>query len=314
MASSVAEGAHAGREEGVTGVERATDVQIVRPRFSLLLAVATLLGALGALVALIPTIANSDTSPTVEAVNEVSGFYNEQHHHWAPASVTVAPGGAVTLQNTTEVAHGVEWVGGPATPVCASGVPVGSAPTAAGKKWSGACTFSLTGTYTFYCTVHGAEMTGTITVNAEGTTTTSQQTGSAPTASGESGPATASPLGGSPLSGRASTAVKLARSQHGRSVHGSVNVSSAGVGGRLEVDLLASAASLGNARHGSQTRIGRFLRSSLKAGAEPFTAPLTATGRAALSRRRRLAVTVKIVLTPAHGSAVRVSRSVVLHA
>ncbi len=48
-------------------------------------------------------------------------------------------------------------------------MPVGTTPAASGTKWSGACTFTQAGTYTFFCTVHGSEMTGTITVNTGGT-------------------------------------------------------------------------------------------------------------------------------------------------
>jgi hypothetical protein len=118
------------------------------------------------------------------------------------------------------------------------------------------------------------------------------------------------PTSGSPLTGSPS----LSSSQHGNAVRGSVQVSQAGAGGRLEVDLLASGASLAKAGHSAQTRIGQLLRSSLKAGSVPFSVPLTAKARSALRRHRRLALTVRIVLTSVHGAAVTVTKHVVLHA
>jgi hypothetical protein len=106
----------------------------------------------------------------------------------------------------------------------------------------------------------------------------------------------------------------LAASQHGSSVRGSLDVSKAGVGGRLEVDLLAKSASLARRGHSKQVTVGRFVRSSLYAGKITFSVSLNAKAKRALSRHHRLALSVQIVLTPLHGAAVIVTRSVVLHA
>jgi plastocyanin len=269
---------------------------------------------LGVAVAVLPAIAASEGSPTIEAVNS-PGVYGE--HHWMPATATVSAGGVVTLSNPTEVAHGVRWVSGPGTPSCEEGagkVPVGTTAAASGIKWSGTCKFTQPGTYTFYCTVHGAEMTGTITVNPSGTTTTTTTTTTPPGPPGGTTTAgTPTTLAESPLAGSASSAVKLGASQHGASVHGSVAVSQAGAGGRLEVDLLARSASLAGARHRPLARVGRLVRPSLRAGIVSFTVVLNAKARRALRLHRRLALTVRISLSPLHGSAVTVARSVVLH-
>ncbi len=96
-------------------------------------------------------------------------------------------------------------------------------------------------------------------------------------------------------------------------MRGSLEISQAGVGGRLEVDLLAGA-SLAKAGHSPQVRVGRLVRSSLYAGTTSFTVPLAVRARHALSRHHKLALTVKITLTPVHGAAVTVTRGVVLHA
>jgi len=258
---------------------------------------------------MLPAIASSETGPTIEAVNS-AGYYGEQRHSWLPSTATVGAGGVVTLSNPTTVNHGVRWVGGPTTPTCSSGVPVGTTEAASGAKWSGMCTFAQPGTYTFYCTVHGPEMTGTITVNPNGTTTTTTMTTPTTTTTTTTPTTPAEPPSGSPLVGGPS----LRSSQHGSSVRGSVQISKAGVGSRLEVDLLVKSASLAKVKRSMQVRVGRLVRSSLYAGSVSFVVPLTARGKAALRRQRRLALTVQIVLTPLSGAPVTVTKSVVLHA
>ncbi len=288
----------------------------MRLRRRLLFPVAALLGAT---VVVLPAIASSATSPeTVEAENKPgSGLYGEETHAWHPSQVTVSAGGVVKFSNPySNHAHGLKFTGGTAgtTPSC-TGIPVAAGEPTGAISWQGECTFSQPGTYTFICTVHPTEMTGTITVNPNGTTTTTPTTTTTTTPTtttpGEPGSETTS---GSPLAGSVAQAVKLAGSRHGKSVHGSVKVSQAGAGGRLEVDLLARSALLAKAKHPSRVRVGRLVRSSLSAGVVSFAVPLTAKARSALRRHRRLALTVQIVLTPVHGTAVTVTRSVVEHA
>jgi hypothetical protein len=102
-------------------------------------------------------------------------------------------------------------------------------------------------------------------------------------------------------------------SQRGEAVHGSVEVSQAAVGGRLEVGLSAGSASVANAHRPAQVRVGRLMRSLLHAGTVSFAVPLTPKAKQALARHRRLALTLKVRLVPVHGSAVGVARKVVLH-
>jgi plastocyanin len=111
--------------------------------------------------ALAPSVAGSEPAPTIEANNACAGG----GRCWKPPSATIFVGGSVNITNPTTVPHGVEWISGPTTPSC-SGVPLKGQPMPFGTNWSGSCTFAKPGTYVFYCTVHGAEMTGTITVNA----------------------------------------------------------------------------------------------------------------------------------------------------
>ncbi len=99
--------------------------------------------------------------------------------------------------------------------------------------------------------------------------------------------------------------VKLASTQHGAVVHGSLVVSSAGSDGQLQIELLTK---------GANAPAGKLVRSSPHAGKLTFAVPLNAKGKAALRHHRRLALTVKIALTPPHGAAVTVTRGVIVRA
>jgi hypothetical protein len=238
----------------------------------------------------------------------------------------------VAFSNPTAVPHGVEWVSVPATPVC-SGVPVGTTEAASGTQWSGNCTFTRPGTYSFYCTVHGAAMSGTITVSAAAgeppvTTTTTTATpppgsqgsggsaggggGGGPGQPGTTGAAEGAPgVGGSPFAG-AAQALKLKAQQHGSAVRGSLAVSSAGARGRLEVDVLSNVASLARGGHSSTVRVGKLERDSLVAGTVRFAVALNARAKRALARRGHLALTVEITLTPPGARAAKLERGVVM--
>jgi plastocyanin len=286
----------------------------IRRRLGYLLA-----ATLGAAVVVLPAVAASETAPTITAVNHPGGGYYGETHEWTPSQVTISQGATVTLSNPTEVKHGVEWVSAPATPTCDSGVPVGNTEAASNTKWSGTCTFTTPGTYIFYCTVHHAAMSGRVTVAANGTTTTTTTTTTptgtttttVPSTPGES-PTGATGTLGTPLAGSATNAVKLPFNQRGRSVRGSVAVSQAGAGGRLEVDLRASRASLASAGHPPLLRVGSTVHASLQAGRVPFSVALTTRARNVLRHRGRLALTVKVAVKPVSGATVTVTRSVVV--
>jgi plastocyanin len=116
--------------------------------------------------AVLPALALSETTPTVEAFNNPTGG-----HSWKPPAVTITEGGSINIKNPTSTLHGVEFHSGPATLSCTSGVPVGNSASASGTNWSGSCTYPKAGTYVFFCTVHGSEMTETVTVNSSGGST-----------------------------------------------------------------------------------------------------------------------------------------------
>jgi hypothetical protein len=288
--------------------------RLLRPRALLLFALAALVGTA---VAVLPALAAAPSEAKLE-VNE-----NCVEPDWpcwavpgsganpAPASkVTIAAGGEVKFADNANTAAAVVWMG--SAPAC-TGVPA-----SAMTKWEGTCKFEQPGTYKFESSTlfnEGGSLDYTkyeIVVESAATGTTPTTT--APTTTTTTAPTTPSePSHSSPLEG-GSRALKLAGSQHGSTVRGSIEVSQAGSDGRLEVGLFATGASLAKAGHPAQVRIGRLVRSSLKAGNVPFSVPLSAKGKAALRRHQRLALTVKITLTPQHGAAVTVTRGVVVHA
>ncbi len=258
---------------------------------------------LGLAVSVLPAVAGSETTPSISAYNE-PGIYGQ--HSWMPSTATVSSGGVVKFVNPYSTTyHGLKFTGGSAgaTPSC-TGIPAAASEETGAINWHGECTFSTPGTYTFICTVHPTEMKGTITVNPNGTTTTTTTTTTAtPTTPVE--PQPGSPLLGSP---------SLRSSQRGGSVKGSLDISTAGAGDRMEIDVFANRASLAKAGHARRVRVGRLVRGSVSAGKLSFAVKLNAKARSALKRHRRLALAVKITLTPVHGEPLTVPRSVVEHA
>jgi hypothetical protein len=278
---------------------------------------------IGAAVAVLPALAAAPSEAKLE-VNE-----NCVEPNWpcwatpgsgsspAPASkVTIATGGEVMFTDKTATKANIAWTG--TAPTCSSGVPV--SPASPTTDWEGKCKFEQPGTYKFESstlfigeglnyTMYEIVVEGAATGTTPTTTTTTTPTTTTPTT-----PTTPSePSHGTPLEG-GSRALKLAGSQRGSAVHGSIKVSRAGAGGRLEVGLFAAGASLAKAGHPAQVRVGRLVRSSLKAGSVSFSVPLSVKGKAALRRHRRLALTVKIMLTPLHGASVTITRGIVVRA
>ena len=230
---------------------------------------------------------------------------------------TIAQGGTISFEdNEARYPTDVLWQG--AAPSCTSGVPV-TPPTKTG--WSGTCTFANAGDYKFESqdlfdedgfdyTKYEVVVEGSATAPSTPSTGEGGSKGSTPgtTTSGPA-PAGESPTG-SPLSG----APKIGSSQRGSTVEGSLEVSKAGGGDRLEVELLATTASLAKAGHATQQVVGRSVSASVSAGQRSFSVKLNAKAKRALKRHHRLALKVKITLTPTHGEPTTVTRSVTLHA
>jgi plastocyanin len=269
-----------------------------------------LAAVLGLMVAVLPAVAASETAPSITAHNE-PGPYGYGTHSWTPSTVTIGAGGSVKFINPyTETYHGLKFTSGPssAKPTC-TGIPKEATEPVGALHWEGECTFSTPGTYLFVCTVH-PEMTGSVTVNQNGTTTVTTTTPTTTTTTTTPSPA---PSSESPLLGNVSQALRIARNQHGATVRGSVAISKVGAGGRLEVDLFAANASLAANRHRASVRVGRLVRSSLPSGKVSFAVALSKRARAALKRHRELSLTVRVKLEFSKSKPVNATRMVVEH-
>jgi plastocyanin len=270
---------------------------------------------LGAAVAVLPALAASSAAKL--EVNDNCVQLNWPC--WAtpgsnqPAfTTTVASGGTVTFVDRAKEAN-IAWTG--TAPTCEPSVPV--APAAPKTNWEGTCTFATPGTYKFESSTLFKEKTVYSNIDytkyeivVEGSATTTGTTGTTTTTTTTTPPASPE----SPLAGSQAQAVKVAKSQHGGSVKGLIDLSQAAAGDRLQVDLLAQSASLAKAKHSTRVRVGRYVRSSLSAGKLSFSVKLNAKAQRAVKRHHRLALTVEIVLAPASGKALTVTRSVILHA
>jgi hypothetical protein len=287
-----------------------------------------LVALLGAAVVVLPALAASSEAK-LEVAENCNSYLNWQC--WTapgasptPAVIKLAAGGVVTFADKTNFPASITWKG--AAPTCSATVPV--IPAAAATGWEGTCKFEAPGTYQLE-TPGMYYPKATIEVSAPTTSTTGTTT-TGSTSSGSSGSSTMGSGSGSPTSaqsgvptatntplgallvGSQSSAVMLGTSQHGRSVHGSIDLASAAVGGRLEVTLLARGASLAGAGHSGRVRVGRVVRSSLHAGSVSFAVALDAAAAHTLRIHGHLALAVKIVLAPLHGSALTITRSVLL--
>jgi len=290
----------------------------MRSRTLLLFALVALLGAA---VVVLPALAAAPSEAKLEVnencVEAIWPCWTTEGSASRPQptrSVTIASGGTVTFIDHGKEAN-IAWTG--TAPICQSTVPVSPTPPKTG--WEGTCKFEQPGTYSFESSTLFNDGVDNYTkyeivVESAGTPTTptTTPTTTTPTTTTPT-PSEPSHSSGSPLEG-GSGALKLADSQQGTTVHGSIRVSKAGSGGRLEVGLFAAGASLVKAGHPAQVRVGRLVRSSLKVGNVPFSVTLTAKAKAALRRHRRLALKVKIALTPLHGAAVTIARGIVVHA
>ncbi len=286
----------------------------MRIRRQLRLAAAALAGA--AVVVLPAQAASESTSGQAQITAENVGL---SAHYWTPPSVRIEPGGSVVFSNPTSVPHGIRWTSSPGghTPSCAESVPVGTTASASGPNWSGSCSFAAAGVYTFYCTVHGPAMSASVTVTAPTTTTGTTPTTTGPVAGGPvagggqpGAGGSPNPSGGGPSATGGLSALRLRPPRHGGTLRGSVDVPPADAGGRLEIDLFARAAALAAATPG--VRVGLLVRQTVPAGVSSFAIAVDRRARAALRTHGRLALTVRVLLTPRHGAASSISSRVTL--
>lgn len=199
-------------------------------------------------------------------------------YHWGDSTtgattVHIDPGGTVSFAYPSGGStHDADFGATPPTN-CSPSLP--TTPTAPG--WSSSCEFDTAGTYTFFCDLHSS-MRATVLVGDVpdppiGGGGSAGGGGGSGGGGGAGGQTTGSTLGG----------VKLARTQHGTRVVGSV----AGVaaGDSLTVTLTYKG-----------KKVGRLVKNGLAAGTASFKVGLTSSGRKLLKKRHKLAVKVSIAL------------------
>lgn len=247
--------------------------------------------ACGALVG-IPALAHAQQGPatgsfTAEDVGTTSGRWDANGDP-GTSSLTIGSGGTVTFSYPSGMSHHSVSFTSAAKPTC-SGVPqIADYPAGWAPGWTASCHFDQPGTYTFMCPIH-TTMTGTVTVAAAPTPTPTYGASPTPTPSPP-------PYGASPTptpTPQASLKLTLPARQKGRHVRGSVQVQSA----RTRLDVSAWAKLTGR----KSVRVAHWLKRSAPAGRVSFSLPLIAKARHTLTLRHKLAVTVRVALTPPGG-------------
>lgn len=265
-------------------------------------------GLLGAAVAVLPGIATA-TNPSISAVD----------FQYQPSQLAITPGGSVDFSEGGYYMHDVHFTAARPSSCTGSTGQVGpsgtsaTAPSPSNSSWSGTCTFTQAGTYTFMCDLH--HFTGTIYVNSSGTipgttgmtttTTTTTPTGTTTTTTPPAGGGGGGGAGdGAPGAAAASKLVTSAV-QHGVAVTGSVTIT--GAGSQLEAELVGNASQLARVAN-----FGRIRERNVAAGVLRFKVRLSARGRRALRRHHRLVLKLLVKVTRADGSVTSLSSAVTL--
>jgi plastocyanin len=234
------------------------------------------IAALAAGTALALAVASADAGAPATASITAKDPYSFDNGNGA-SSVTIATGGTVSFRYPKGSSlHNVRFATQPAS---CSGMP--DAP--AGPGWSGSCRFDSPGTYSFVCGQHYF-MTGEVRVvdpNAPPTGTT-----------------------GPP----ASPSVKVKRRQVGTVVRGSVTTPE----GPSTIAVTAFAPKRAVAARAKRVKIGSVRKTSKGTGATAFRLRVNRAARKAIRRRHRLAVTIRIAITPPYGYTTTKSMAVVL--
>ncbi len=213
--------------------------------------------------------------PVLAAGASASATFTAYDYGWTEngkagsTRAVISPGGTVGFSYPTgRSEHNADFRGGPLPAACrqTAGAAGGSAPplphVPTGAGWTGTCAFHDAGVYKFHCDLH-TFMTGTVVVVAPG----------------------------SPLAGNPRHDVSFASRQRGTSVRGTIRLSGAAAGGRLEVDL----------RMGGR-RVGRLLRSDLQPGKARFSVPVDARAKRVLRRQGRIALTLRVAVRALDGT------------
>ena len=104
--------------------------------------------------------------------------------------------------------------------------------------------------------------------------------------------------------------LRVGANQRGAAIRGSVKVTSAG--SRLLARALARRKALFGGRSTPQVEVGRLSRTPVGAGRVIFNVRLTPAARRALRRNGRLAISLRLTVTPPSGATYTATRAVIL--
>jgi plastocyanin len=235
---------------------------------------------------------------------------------FSPSSVTIATGGTVDFTYPTGTRlHNVSFTNMQpalcqltAGPTPGPGTPLPTTPAPA--PWAGTCTFAAAGTYAFVCDRHPG-MTGSVTVvDPAVVPNPPPPLPPEPAPPPPPPPPPPVPPPAPPPPGPAASALQVAAAQRGVAIRGSVKVSSAG--SRLLARAFARRKALFGGQSTRQVQVGRQSRASVGAGRVAFAVQISAVARRALRRNGRLAISLRLTVTPPGGPAYTATRPVTL--
>ena len=264
--------------------------------------------------------AGGQTVASFVAVDGAEGDYGDLPPRWSGPSgataISIAPGATVGFSYPAGASvHNATFEG--LQPVCTQTSPTQSGPgsrlpsTASGPGWAGTCTFNASGVYQLACGLH-SEMRGTITVGRSPPPPPPPPPPGAPPPPAPPPPPGAAPppAPGAPppasALGAAASGLKVAATQTGTVVRGSVLV--ARPGSRLDVRLIARRKALGSTRQSGSVSVGSLRRTSVGGRRVEFAVKLSAAAKRVLRRDGRLAITLRLTVTPATGDAYSATR------
>jgi plastocyanin len=258
------------------------------------------------------------TTATIVALSTENTFKTSSG---AAASATIQAGGKVEFSYPAASVtrrHNVVFTGATAPSLCTQteGPSSGSVPplpsVATAPGWAGNCVFDTVGPYPFVCSIH-PNMTGLITVVAADVAPPPPPP-PAPPGPEQPPPDTGMPPAPPPpppyLRIPAASALRLAAVQRGFAIRGSIKVTSAG--SRLLARAFVRRKALYGGARTLEVEIGRQVRRSVGPGRVAFAVALNAAARKALRRNRRLAISLRLTVTPSAGEAYTAKRPVLL--
>jgi len=252
--------------------------------------------------------AQSDPPATAEFV--ATPVFTFQLIGGAGSNASIVTGGRVTFSNEpggSAEAHDVAFVqpgvacvqtlGGTSPDPWKFPIPPSQA------DWTGECTFSQAGVYPYVCTLHEEGMKGNITVT-DSASTAPPPGGTTPPGGSSPPPPAGAPAPPPPPAGAIAAtplAVKVSAVQIGTTVRGTISGAKGSRRATIKVTAKRGAVRAAGTRTAAIS-VGRRNATTTKSGSLLFSVGLNAKARAAIARRGRLAVSVRVAVAPVTGA------------